>query len=452
MENSITEGPEKAMKLAIITSQSLREPTAAALARLQKLQPDYETVLLAYENFAQLPALYDEYAPSVDGFLVSGQVTLAAIERKEHAVRKPLLHFQADTAELYKSILQYVLAHPGADIGRIVLDFLLPLKGGCSAQTFLDEMELPMLESQVSGWVGTMQTDHLEQLESSIASRIVEMWESGKVDMVICLYGSIAPVLRAHGIPFECPLVEDMHLLDLLRRLQVTIELNRLRANMPAVVSASPRGKEAAAHLDALQEKLELFLRENLLDCMLQKKRDHCEFFTSVSVVQYLTDHAKTSRLSSWLDEELAFPTAVGYGIGVDINQAMLNAQAARKESEFVGKSFIRNEKEALIGPLGTAKAMVVEYGNVQGVGEIARRCGLSTLTIQKVAASMKQSGSQKITTQELAGRFGVTVRNANRILGRLVEGGYARVAYFQTANSKGRPVKVYELMLDAKQ
>ena len=142
----------------------------------------------------------------------------------------------------------------------------------------------------------------------------------------------------------------------------------------------------------------------------------------------------------------------MGYGIGVDINQAMLNAQAARKESEFVGKSFIRNEKEALIGPLGTAKAMVIEYGNVRGVGEIARRCGLSTLTIQKVAASMKQSGSQKITTQELAGRFGVTVRNANRILGRLVEGGYARVAYFQTANSKGRPVKVYELMLDAKQ
>ena len=104
MENSITEGPEKAMKLAIITSQSLRDPTAASLARLQKLQPDYETVLLTYENFAQLPALYDEYAPSVDGFLVSGQVTLAAIERKEHAVRKPLLHFQADTAELYTKI------------------------------------------------------------------------------------------------------------------------------------------------------------------------------------------------------------------------------------------------------------------------------------------------------------------------------------------------------------
>ena len=98
------------MKLAIITSQSLREPTAASLARLQKLQPDYETVLLTYENFAQLPALYDEYAPSVDGFLVSGQVTLAAIERKEHAVRKPLLHFQ-DWSHCPHAYSSYCLWH-----------------------------------------------------------------------------------------------------------------------------------------------------------------------------------------------------------------------------------------------------------------------------------------------------------------------------------------------------
>lgn len=438
------------MKLAIITSRSLHEPTAASLERLRRVQPDCETVLLTYENFAHLPALYDAYAESVDGFLVSGQVAQAAIEIKEHAVRKPLLYFQADTAELYKAILQYVLAHPGADIGRIVLDFLLPLKGGHSAEAFLDEMELPALESEVSGWVGTMRLDHLEQLESAIAARIVELWEAGKVDMVVCLYGSIAPVLQAHGIPYACPLVEDSHLLDLMRRLQVAIELERLRAGMPAVVSVAPRGRDAAAQLDALHEKLELFLRENLLDCMLQKKSDSCEFFTTVSVVQYLTDHGRASRLSAWLDGELAFPTAVGYGIGRDLNQAVYNAQAARKEAEFVGKSFIRNEKEALIGPLGAEKAMVVEYGSVQGVGEIARRCGLSTLTIQKVAASARQSGSRKITTQELAGCFGVTVRNANRILGRLVEGGYARVAYFQTANSKGRPVKVYELMLDA--
>ena len=98
---------------------------------------------------------------------------------------------------------------------------------------------------------------------------------------------------------------------------------------------------------------------------------------------------------------------------------------------------------------MDTEKALVVEYQSVQGVGVIAKRCGLATLTVQKVAAIMKLAGSSKVTSQELANRFGVTVRNANRILSRLVEGGYARVAYFQATNSKGRPVKVYELTLD---
>ena len=436
-------------KVAIITSRSLREPTAASLERVKTMNPECETLLLTYDSFSHLPGLYDQYAEEVDGFLVSGQVAQAAIEIKEHEVRKPLMFFQADRAELYRSILCYLLDHPGADINRVVLDFLLPLQGGRSAERFLRETEIPALETQVSAWVGAMDLDRLERLETAIAERIVELWTAGKVDVVICLYSSIVPVLQARGIPYDCPRVEDMHLLDLLRRLQIKIELDRLRAHMPAVVSVAPRGSAAAGHMDALHQRLELFLRENLLDCILQRRTDCCDIFTTVSVMHYLTDHCRTSRLAFCLDRDLPFPTAVGYGVGTDINQAVHNAQAARKEAEFVGKSFIRNEREELIGPLGTEKYLVIPCQNGQGVGEIAKRCGLSTLTIQKIAASMKQTGSSKMTTRELANRFGMTVRNANRILSGLVEGGYAHVAYFQATNSKGRPVKVYELTLD---
>lgn len=438
------------MKIAIITSQFLCEPTKASLERLERQDIGCETLLLTYKSFACLPELYDQYAEKVDGFLVSGQVTQAAIEVKKHAVRKPVTYFQADTAELYKSILSYLLGHPGADINRIILDFLLPLNGGRSAEKFLREMEIPVLENQVSAWVGTMKLDQLERLEAAIAERIIELWTAGKVDIVICLYSSIAPLLRAHGIPYDCPRVEDTHLLDLIHRLQMKIELERLRAQMPVAVSVSLRGKSASGHMDALHQYLGRFLHENLLECVLQEDLECCYIFTTVSVMHYLTDHCRSCKLSSCLDRELAFPTAVGYGVGSDISHARLNAQVARKEAEFSGKSFIRNEKGELIGPLGTEKPLIIKCQSIQNVGKIAKQCGLSTLTIQKVAASMKQSGSSKVTNQELAGRFGVTIRNANRILNRLVEGGYAQVIYVQASNSKGRPVKVYELMLDA--
>lgn len=436
-------------RIAVITSRFLREPTEAALGRLG---PECETLLLTYESFAQLPGLYDRYADEVDGFLVSGQVVQAAIEITEHAVRKPVLCFQADTAEIYKAILNYILERPGGDISRVLLDFLLPLGREASAKAFLQEMELPELTKQVDRWTGAMALDQLERMERTIAEQIVALWRQGKVDMVICLYSSITPVLRANGIPCDCPRVEDAHLLDLLTRLQIKIELDKLRRNMPVVISAAPRGRTLLTpeNMAALRRQLERFLHENLLECMLQERQDCCEIFTTVSVMHYLTDRCRTSSLNTWLERNLPFPAAVGYGVGSDVNQASFNARAARKESEFAGRSFIRNENGALIGPLGTEKPLVVESRDIRDAGEIARRCGLSTLTVQKVAASVKLTGSNKITTQELAGRFGVTVRNANRILGRLVKGGCARVAYVQAATSKGRPVKVYELMLES--
>ena len=75
-----------------------------------------------------------------------------------------------------------------------------------------------------------------------------------------------------------------------------------------------------------------------------------------------------------------------------------------------------------------------------------------SPVTIKKVLASTHAAGSNKITTHELAERMGSTVRNANRIIQNLENGGVAKLAYTQTTNAKGRPVKVYELYLISKE
>lgn len=99
----------------------------------------------------------------------------------------------------------------------------------------------------------------------------------------------------------------------------------------------------------------------------------------------------------------------------------MRNARAARREAELTGQSYLRNEKGDLIGRLDAASPLVVENLGGRDVSEIARRCGLSTHTIQKVATAMKLSGFRHMTAQDLAGGFGVTARNANRILSGLV-------------------------------
>lgn len=434
-------------KIAVITSEFLRRPMEAAIRRLQ---PETETVMLTYNSFAHLPGLYDQYAPEVDGFLASGQVTKAAIESRSHTLNRPIVVFQADTAEIYRTILTCLLENPGQDLGRIILDFLLPLEGDHSARRLVGEPEMNVLDGQISAWMTTLNTGELERMEETILRRLTCLWEEGRFDVVVCLFSSIAPALERRGIPVRCPCVTDSHLLDLLQQLQMRIRLTQLRFSQPAAASVAPRGRKAATpeNRRALREYLEGFLRDNVLDGMLREEADGVSIFTTVQEVRLLTGGGRSDGLGAGLARALDFPAAVGYGVGGSLHLAVRNARAARRESELTGQSYLRNERGELIGPLDAGCPLVVENQGGRDVSEIARRCGLSTHTIQKVAAAMKLSGSRCVTTQDLAARFGVTTRNANRILSSLAAGGYATVVYHQAPGSRGRPVKVYELKL----
>ena len=93
---------------------------------------------------------------------------------------------------------------------------------------------------------------------------------------------------------------------------------------------------------------------------------------------------------------------------------------------------------------------MVIAAKSLPDAGEIARRCNLSAMTIQKLMAIIHSSGSNKITTQDLAERLDTTVRNANRIMQNLCRGNIAKPVYTQSTHSRGRPIQVYALDFDS--
>ena len=124
----------------------------------------------------------------------------------------------------------------------------------------------------------------------------------------------------------------------------------------------------------------------------------------------------------------------------------MNNVQIASREAKILGKSFIVDSKGCLIGPLNSEQRMVLSANAMPDVSEIAKRCGLSVMTIQKIITILHNVGSDKITTQELASRLDTTIRNANRIMLNLCKGGVAAPVYTQATHSRGRPIQVYSL------
>lgn len=434
-------------KIVVITSHYLCKPTQQALERLQL---DCDTLVTPYDNFDQISQVYDRYADEADGFLVSGHGAVAAIWMQEHETIKPIISFQLDSAALYKSLLELFLNNRQQDARRVVLDFMVPLQGGCSVEDFLHRSEIDSLTPNTVTRVREMGTDSSSGVEQYILSTILEMWERKALDMVICQYSSLIPQLEEHGIPYIYPFLSDSHLKDLVHEVLTKVALEKMRSNLPALIWVSPRSAQDCGDENraAARRWITQFFKDHLAECIVQENSGYLSMLTSVQTVRYFTRNSTVCTLSKYLAEKLDFEVAVGYGIGGTVLQAMNNAQAAARESMFAGSSFIKDENGDLIGPLGADHNMVVGSNTTQDIAAIAKQSNLSTMTIQKMMTNVRMSGTNLITTQELARRFGVTVRNANRILSNLEKGGFARVVYSQASNSKGRPVKVYELDL----
>lgn len=268
--------------------------------------------------------------------------------------------------------------------------------------------------------------------------------------MVLCQYSTIIPELEKHGIPYRYPIPNDYEVASSINELLVQIELDELRANLPAAVNIAPRHRTqvSSEQLAALKTQIELFFKEHFLECVIQDYQKSFSIPITTQSIRYFTQNFASCILSEYLNRHLDFPVSVGYGIGFTLTQSLSYAQSALREAIFSGGSYVKDEQGTLIGPLGAKAQMTIESCATSDIAKIAQDCQLSTMTIQKVLRNISMTGTNKFTTRELSERFGVTVRNAHRILSSLQKGGYAKCIYSQASSSKGRPVKVYEINL----
>lgn len=432
-------------KIVVITSHHFYNPTRQALKRLELEQ---DITVVPYDNFEHIAQVYEEYAEEADGFLVSGSSAKSAIEMSISKPKKPIYAFQVDSSALYKDLLILSLENRQQDFSRVIMDFLLPFGKDYSVLDYLHRSELDSVYTRNTRWIQEIGVQEVGGAENSIMGQILELWNARAIDMVICMYSSLAPALEALHIPYRCPFLSDQQLANLIHQVETKIEIEQLRDNMPAIVQLMPASldQDTEETLNRMEELTRQFLKENLIECVLQKSSNSLILFTSVQTLRVITEDYETCLLSSYLNSRMDCTVIAGYGIGATMNHAQDNVHTAMREAKFSGHSFLKDASGNLIGPLGRETRMVVDTQAASNVTEIAKRCNLSTMTVQKLLATLKQSDSNKITSPELAKRFGITIRNANRIITNLKIGGVATPIYTQTTNSRGRPVQVYAL------
>lgn len=134
----------------------------------------------------------------------------------------------------------------------------------------------------------------------------------------------------------------------------------------------------------------------------------------------------------------------IGIGIGNTTLEAKSRAVMAlnRSVSEHSGKSYIIEEENQTI-EISFSKE---DTGEVPSLSFLAQRLHLSTATLKKLAAVLKDCGNEADAVT-LARKLGISPRSANRIIAHLEKEGYAAVVGKQT-RGKGRPSRILRIEL----
>jgi len=138
-----------------------------------------------------------------------------------------------------------------------------------------------------------------------------------------------------------------------------------------------------------------------------------------------------------------------GIGIGHSAYEAEINAWNALLQSRKWGKGSwaVCFDDKRIAGPLGQEEQLTFSYISEE-INSIREKTSLSATTLHKLKSIIKKRLNEEMSANDLAQYMQITPRSARRILSELEVNGLAQVIAEENPSTKGRPRKIYKLLL----
>lgn len=284
-----------------------------------------------------------------------------------------------------KAVLRLIYGEK-ADLTRGYFDLLDWMPDPQPLTHYLAEGSFATAYQGLNEHLASMSLQGIADKEQEVLQKHLRLWRQGLVDFTATRFSSIAGNLQAAGVNFYFVYPHIQVVRDAIDRVVAQIRLRDLRVNQTSAIYVTPKQGRGA------QEAGKAGL--DALEALLTK-----------------------------------------------FNKAHMGVNGG-------GYSFFVNEREELIGPLDK-KPLVLSNRASPYVREISQSTGLSSLTVQKILSVMDAMGTDGLSPQDLAMALSITVRSANRFIRQLVQSELAVVQYERQNASRGRPERVYKLLLD---
>lgn len=432
-------------QIAIVTTEYFKRHVEWCLSRLH-LKCSFQVI--CYRPFDDIEEIYAQISPDAVGILCLGRIFAEAIRHDHPEDQRVLCSFGVDDAAVHRILWQLREERGDLDLSRVYTDFLELLR--MDLHEFLIHDHETTLTEAITNEPRTYTTGTLKRNEENQYQKLIAIWETGQVDLILTRFSELVPLLREKGVAAYSPypsmdcvrracidLIHQLEMIQLQEHQAAEIHINLWIVN-PEYTTDNLFERRCVALQDALMG----FFAEASLEHIIRRSHFGLDILTDRKTVSWCTRNYTVCLLSEYLRQRLDFKVFIGYGLGKSIYHARLNAINATRESEVSGGSYLINEKDELIGPLGTATQLTVPTGGA--FPSQTGRSGLSPLTISKVMAALSSMPEQQITARELALKLAISHRSANHFLTGMTNAGLLQVVAERRATTRGRPERVY--------
>ena len=151
-------------------------------------------------------------------------------------------------------------------------------------------------------------------------------------------------------------------------------------------------------------------------------------------------DHLKLLQFGQQLRR---FRVCLGIGLGDNMLEAKSRSTMAlnRAFRDLEARAYIAETNNEPIAPI-----LMPEHHEVYGLAAMAKNCGFTLATLQKLGAALEITGNPT-TAEQLAQAMQMNIRSINRILTKLEDIGCVNTVAKKT-NGRGRPARILKITL----
>lgn len=401
-------------------------------------------IALIHEELTDIEQLMNDYENKVDMWLFSGYLPyMIGLENSKTA--RPSFYLTYSGTGLYKTFY-LIQAEHGVTVNHLSFDTINS-----------HELEAIFGELNADYSKRLLQEDILEV--ETVVKHHEDLYKSGLTKFALTCLWSVQRELKRRDIPVYriIPTISDIkatvnimlryYELESYRDAQIAVQM--IEIDILEMKDNYITSSDELYHLEVKYASQLLGYSQKINGSLKQVGPGRYAIFTTRGMLKRLTADFKTLPSTEFEEQFKLNKSIVGIGMGQSAYEAEMHALRALYRAREHGKGswFVCFHDKQLYGPLNLVDGRNY-IPETETLKKISSETSLSVVTLAKLLAVTDQLKNSDVSASTLARELAILPRSARRILTTLEKKGYADVVGEEHPHTRGRPRKIYRLLL----